>query len=64
MLALSPNQTAISLGVRPELVENAILQGMLIVRTIPGSKKRRIAVSEIEAWVQTWPKAQSKGPRS
>ncbi len=56
VLALSPAQTAASLGIRPERVAEAIRAGDLVVRMI--GPKRRISVNGaggIQAWFETWP---------
>jgi hypothetical protein len=61
-LALSLSATARALGIRLERVQQAILEGKLIVRTC--GRKQRIAVfgeGGIQEWFQSWPR---KVPRS
>jgi hypothetical protein len=57
-LALSPAAVATALGVRPEIVKDAIAKEILPVYV--NGIKRRILVSDVEAWVRSWPKAVAK----
>lgn len=55
-LALSPAAVATAIGVRPEVVKDAIAEGKLIVRRI--GVKRRIAVfgdGGVQQWFESWP---------
>jgi hypothetical protein len=61
MLALSPQDTARSLGIRAEKVRDAIRDRKLIVRKL--GMKRRIAVfgdGGIQQWFQSWPEVTQK----
>ena len=60
LLALSPSATARALGIRPERVQEAIEQGHLTVRQI--GVRRRIAVTDIMTWFESWPVAKRKVP--
>lgn len=60
-LALSPSQAALALGIHPQRVADAILQGKLTVRQI--GTKRRIACAEICEWFESFPVAARKVPR-
>jgi hypothetical protein len=55
ILALNVNQTAAALGLRYAHVRKAIDDGLLMVRRCSGTRRNAILVSEIEAWVKSWP---------
>jgi hypothetical protein len=58
-LALSPASAARALGIRAEVVQDAILTGRLGPVRQCGVRKR-IAVSDIINWFETWPLAQRR----
>jgi hypothetical protein len=58
LLALSPAATATALCIQPSQVYDAIEKGKLQIFQI--GIKRRILVSDIEAWVRSWPKPARK----
>lgn len=58
ILALSPSATARALGIRPERVREAIDEGHLVVRQI--GVRKRIAVSEIMTWFESFPQSKRK----
>jgi hypothetical protein len=58
-LALSPMMTATALGLRAEVVYNAIDSGALGPVYVSPTGRRRLLCSSIENWVRSWPK-QSK----
>lgn len=57
-LALSPAAVATAIGVRPEVVKEAISANVLPVY-VKGIK-RRVLIADVEAWVRSWPKAVAK----
>jgi hypothetical protein len=53
-IALSPAAVATALGLRPEIVREAIDAALLPVYR--KGIKSRCLVSDVEAWVRSWPK--------
>jgi excisionase family DNA binding protein len=54
-LALSPLEAAAALGIRHEQVYSALRSRQLVARM--NGTRRRIAVSELMRWFETWPEA-------
>jgi hypothetical protein len=60
-LALSPNASAVALGIRPEQIREAIDAKLLPVHRI--GAKTKILVTDLENWVRSWPAPKSKKRR-
>jgi excisionase family DNA binding protein len=59
ILAMSPTHVAQAIGVSENVVRDAIISGELTIH-VKGSKSR-ILVSEVEAWIKSWPVKRLKG---